>query len=166
MRVLFAAALALGLSASPALAQSITDTDADALLAKMSTPAFDDCIGGDQANSLPAQQRFDACQKALTELADYRRKNPKATPGEKQVHLFYEFAVEMGRSTSLIQLNEPDMSKGCANIERQWALTTKFDTSVVGPSMKENLGGVTEAVRPLVQLCRQQFPAPKGAPPA
>lgn len=166
MRVLFAAALALGLSASPALAQSITDADADALLSKMSTPAFDNCIGGEQANELPAQQRYDACQTALAELADYRRKNPKATPGQKQVHLFYEFAIEMGRSTSLIQLNEPDMSKGCANIERQWVMTTRFDTSVVGPSMKENLGGVTEAVRPLVQLCRQQFPAAKGAPAA
>ncbi len=166
MRVLFVAALALGLSASPALAQSITDADADALLAKMSTPAFDDCIGGEQANDLPAQQRYTACQTALTELGNYRKKNPKATPGEKQVHLFFEFAIEMGRSTSLIQLNGSDMSKGCANIERQWVMTTQFDKSVVGPNMKENLGGVTEAVRPLVQLCRQQFPAPAGAPPA
>lgn len=166
MRVLFAAALALGLSATPALAQSISDADADALLAKMSTPAFDNCIGGDQANELPAQQRYDACQTALSELTAYRRNNPKATPGEKQIHLFFEFAIEMGRTTSLIQLNEPDMSKGCANIERQWVMTTKFDPSVVGPNMKENLGGVTEAVRPLVQLCRNQFPTPKGAPPA
>lgn len=166
MRVLFAAALALGLSASPALAQSISDADADALLARMSTPAFDNCIGGDQAQSLPAQQRYDACQTAMSELADYRRKNPKATPGEKQIHLFYEFAIEMGRSSSLMELNEPDMSKGCANIERQWVMTTRFNPAVVGPDMKQNLSGITEAVRPLVQLCRRQFPAPAGAPAA
>lgn len=166
MRVLFAATLALGLSASPALAQSITDADADALLGKMSTPTFDSCIGGDEAQELAPQVRYDACQKALAELGDYRKKNPKASAGEKQVHLFFEFAIEMGRSSSLMQLNDPDMSKGCANIERQWVMTTRFDTSVVGPSMKENLGGVTEAIRPLVQLCRSRFPAPEGAPPA
>jgi hypothetical protein len=166
MRVLFAATLALGLSASPALAQSISDADADALLAKMSTPAFDNCIGGDEAQELAPQARYDNCQKSLAELADYRKKNPKATPGEKQIHLFYEFAIEMGRSSSLMQLNEPDMSKGCANIERQWLMTTRFDKSVVGPNMNENLTSITEAIRPLVQMCRQQYPAPAGAPAA
>lgn len=166
MRVLFAAAMALGLSATPALAQSISDADADALLERMATPAFNNCIGGDESQTLPAQQRYDTCQTAMKELGDYRRKNPRATPGEKQIHLFYEFAIEMGRSAGLLELNEPDMSKGCANIERQWMMTTRFDRSLVGPDMVGNFDQITEAVRPLVLLCRQQFPAPAGAPAA
>lgn len=166
MRVLFSAALALGLSASPALAQSITDADADALVAKLSTPDFNECIGGEDAQPIPAQQRSVSCEKAMAELNDHRRKNPQATAGQKQIHLFLEFAIEMGRTLSLIELNQPDMTKGCANIERQWAMTTRFDSSVVGPEMGTNLGEVKEAVRPLVQMCRGEFPAPKGAPPA
>lgn len=166
MRVLFAATLALGLSASPALAQSITDADADVLVGQLSTPAFNECIGGEDAQPIPAERRFATCQKAMTELNDHRRKNPQATAGQKQVHLFVEFAIEMGRTLSLIELNQPDMSKGCVNIERQWAMAARFDTSVVGPEMAGNLGEVKEAVRPLVQLCRQQFPAPAGAPAA
>lgn len=168
MRTLFAASAAavICLAATPALAQSITDAEADAQLARMSTPAFNNCIAGDDAREAPAQQRYDACQTAMGELNAYRRANPRASAGEKQIHLFYEFAVEMGRTSSLLELHNPDMSKGCANIERQWVLAGQFNPAVVGPEMRKNLGEVTEAVRPLVTMCRENYPAPKGAPAA
>lgn len=164
--ILAAAASVLCLGASPALAQSISDDDANALVAKLTTPAFDACTESDQAKQLPAQQQYSACQTALAELKQTRRANPRATPGEKEVYLFLESMLEMGHTVALLRVDQAPTARVCGNIERQWALATSSNPAIVGPELKDAQISTREGVRELVRLCRQKFPAPAGAPAA
>lgn len=167
MRTLFAAAAAsvLCLAASPALAQSITDAEANTILADMSTPAFDFCTDSDKAKDRPADEQFNACQTALSELATARAKNRKATAGQKEVYGFFESAVEMGRTYAMLRVDGSPTARVCANIERQWVLSNQANTAIVGPELRGALDSTKEAVRPLVKLCREQFSTPSGALP-
>lgn len=165
MRVLFAAALALGLSASPALAQSISDDDANAMVGKLTTPAFLACTESDEAQRRPPQEALNACQTAMAELNQARRANPKATPGEQEVYLFMESMLEMGRTVSLLRVDGAPTARVCANIERQWVLALSGKPEFVGPELKDAQVSTREGVRELVVLCRGQYPTPAGAPP-
>lgn len=168
MTKLFAPALAaaLCLAASPALAQSITDDQANAMLDKLTTPAFDGCTEPTDTNKLSPEQQLSACQTALTELNNTRRANPRATPGEKEVYLFLENALEMGRTVALLRVDNAPTARVCANIERQWVLATSTNSAVVGPQLQDAHVQTRDGVRSLVQTCRQKHPAPKGAPSA
>lgn len=167
MRHLFAPlATALCLAATPALAQSVTDDTANAMLVKLSTPAFDTCTESDEAKRTSAPVQNSACRTALAELGQTRRSNPRATAGEKQVYLFVEIAIEMGHTVSLLRLDGKPTARVCTNIERQWALGNQIDTAVVGPDLKDALVSTREGVRGLVKTCRNTYPAPAGALPA
>ncbi len=167
MRNLIAACLVstLCLSAAPALAQSVTDSEANAMLAKMSTPAFEFCTDSDANESRPASDQYNACQTALAELAEVRRKNPKVTPGQEEVYNFYESATEMGNTYSMLRVDSKPTPRVCGNIEKQWVLANRANPGLVGPELANALTGMKEAVRPLVKLCRESFAAPDGALP-
>lgn len=168
MRKLIAPALAgmLCLAATPALAQSINDDQANAMVGKLTTPAFTACTESSDENALPAQQQYNACQSALAELKQVRRANPRATAGEKEVYLFLEAMLEMGHTYALLRLDGAPTSRVCGNIERQWVLANSFNSAVVGPELKDAQVSTREGVRDLVKLCRGTHPAPQGAPPA
>lgn len=161
-----ALAAVLCLAASPALAQSITDDQANAMLEKLTTPAFNGCTEPTDTNTLSAPQQLEACATALSELNKARRANPRATPGEKEVYLFLENALEMGRTVALLRVDNAPTQRVCSNIERQWVLATSTNSAVVGPQLQDAHVQTREGVRGLVQTCRQKFPAPKGAPAA
>lgn len=162
--VLAAAAAVLCLSATPALAQSISDDDANAMVGKLTTPAFEACTEAKEEGARPAQEQYNACQTALTELKQVRRANPRATAGEKEVYLFLESMLEMGHTFSLLRLDGTPTARVCSNIERQWELVNSANPAVVGDELKEAQVSTREGVRDLVKLCRATYPAPKGAP--
>lgn len=166
MRTLFAACMAsaLCLAATPALAQSVTDDEANAMLETLATPAFNFCTESETAEGRPAIDQYNACQTALAELAQARAKNPRATPGQKQVYGFFENALEMGNTYSMLRVDGQPTARVCGNIEKQWSLAHRNDPSVVGPQLREAFSSTKEAVRPLVKLCRERFAAPSGAP--
>ncbi|HOB13083.1 MAG TPA: hypothetical protein PK680_10415 [Novosphingobium sp.] len=158
-----AAASAICLAASPALAQAINDDDANALLAKLSTPAFDFCTDSDRAKERPPIDQYNACQTAKAELAEARKKDRKATPGQKEVYGFFGSALEMGTTYSMLRVDGSPTARVCQNIELQWVLASKSNPELVGPDLRDALSATKEAVRPLVKLCRDQFPTPAGA---
>jgi hypothetical protein len=164
--LLTAAASALCLAATPALAQAISDDDANAMVSKLTTPAFDACTESDESKQLAAQQQYSACQTALAELKQTRRSNPRATAGEKEVYLFMESMLEMGHTVSLLRIDQAPTARVCGNIERQWVLATSSNPAVAGPELKDAQTSTREGVRDLVKLCRAKFPAPAGAPAA
>lgn len=168
MRHLFltAAASVLCLAAAPALAQPISDADANALVGKLTTPAFNACTESDEAKRRPPQEAYNACQTALAELSQTRRANPRATPGEKEVYLFMESMLEMGHTVALLRVDGAPTARVCTNIERQWALALSSKPEYVGQELKDAQVSTREGVRELVQLCRKTYPAPTGAPPA
>lgn len=163
---LAAAATVLCLSATPALAQSISDDQANAMVAKLATPAFLACTEAPEREEegRPAQEQYNSCQTALAELKQTRRANPRATAGEKEVYLFLESMLEMGHTFSLLRLDGKPTQRVCTNIERQWVLVNSTNPNVVGPEMKDAQVSTRDGVRDLVQLCRATYPAPKGAP--
>lgn len=166
MRTVLAALVpVLCLAATPVLAQSISDADANALLATMSTPAFDFCTDSDNAQSRPALEQFNACQTALGELATTRARNRNATPGQMEVYGFFESATEMGRTFAMLRVDGAPTARVCTNIERQWVLANRSNPSFVGPELRDAITATKEAVRPLVKLCREQFSTPADALP-
>lgn len=158
-----AVASALVLAASPALAQSVTDAEANQMLADMNTTAFDFCTDSESAEKRAPIEQYNACQTALAELGQIRKKNPKATPGQKEVYNFYEAAIEMGNTFSMLRVDGKPTQRVCTNIERQWVLANSVNGSVVGPELRGAQESTKEAVRPLVKLCREQFSTPAGA---
>lgn len=167
MRRLFVAGMAsaLCLTAAPAFAQSVTDAEANALLAELSTAAFEFCTDTEANDARPAIDQYNACQTALFELAAVRSKNPKATPGQREVYNFYENATEMGNTYAMLRVDSKPTARVCGNIEKQWVLANRSNTGVVGPELASALTGIKDAVRPLVKLCRENFAAPDGALP-
>ncbi len=161
-----AAASLLCLAATPALAQSISDSDANTLLGALSTPASELCADSDKAKAREPIEQYNACQTALSELAAVRKKNPKSTPGQNEVYSFYEASLEMGHTFALLRLDEKPTPRVCVNIEKQWVLANKANVAVVGPQMSEALTATKDLVGPLVKLCREKFPVPAGAIPA
>ena len=165
MRILLAASVipALCLAASPAFAQSISDPDANAMLGSMTTAAFDFCTDSDKAKERPAIEQYNAYQTAKAELAQMRKKDSKATPGQKEVYAFYEDALEMGNTYAMLRVDGAQTARVCANIEKQWVMANSVNPNVVGQEMRDAQNSTREAVRPLVKLCRDQYPAPAGA---
>jgi hypothetical protein len=165
MRTLFAACLtsALCLAATPALAQSVTDAEANSMLDVLSTPAFTFCTDSDNAQSRPAIEQYNSCQTALAELAQVRQKNAKATPGQQQVYIFFENAIEMGHTYTMLRVDGSPTPRVCGNIERQWTLAHRPNLSLVGPELSGAFTSTKDSVRPLVKLCRERFAAPAGA---
>lgn len=167
MRNLIAACMAsaMCLTAAPALAQSVTDNEANAMLEKMSTPAFEFCTNTETSDSRPPIDQYNACQTALTELAEARRKNPKATPGQNEVYGFFESATEMGNTYAMMRVDGKPTARVCGNIEKQWVLANRSNPGVVGPELANALTGMKEAIRPLVKLCRENVATPDNALP-
>lgn len=165
MRTLFAVCLtsALCLAASPALAQTVTDAEANAMLDTLSSASFTFCTDSDAGKTRPAIDQYNACQTALAELASARRKNSKATPGQQQVYIFFENAIEMGHTYTMLRVDGSPTPRVCGNIEKQWTLAHRPDVSLVGPELSGAFTSTKEAVRPLVKLCRDRFAAPAGA---
>jgi hypothetical protein len=168
MRTLIATAAAslLCLAASPALAQSISDADANTMLEGLTTATSDMCTDSDKAKTRPPIDQYNACQTALNELAQTRRKNSKATPGQNEVYDFYLSALEMGNTYAMLRVDQKPTERVCRNIEKQWVLANKANKANVGPEMAGALESTKEAVRPLVSLCREQYPALAGSIPA
>jgi hypothetical protein len=168
MRNLIAATAAslLCLTAAPALAQSISDADANSLLGKLSTPAADLCADSDQAKLREPAEHLNACQTALTELAAARKRHSKATPGQLQVYDFMESALQMGTTFAMLRADGKPTSRVCANIESQWELANRTNTALVGPTMGGALKSTKDLVQPLVKMCREQFPDQAGTIPA
>ncbi len=160
MRKLIAATAAslLCLTAVPALAQSISDKEADTMLGALSTPAAELCADSDKAKQRQAAEHYNSCQSALNELAATRKKNPKATPGQLQVYDFMESGLQMGHTYALLRVDEKPTQRVCANIEKQWVIANRMNTGLVGPAMSEALSSTKELVKPLVSMCREQFP--------
>jgi hypothetical protein len=165
MRKLITAAMAsaLVLAASPALAQSVTDAEANQMLADMNTTAFDFCTDSESAEKRAPLEQYNACQTALAELGQIRKKNAKATPGQKEVYNFFEAAIEMGHTFSMLRVDTKPTARVCGNIEKQWMMANSVNGNVVGPELRGAQESTKEAVRPLVKLCREQFTAPAGA---
>lgn len=166
MRKIITATLAsaMSLAAVPAMAQSVTDADANTMLGVMSTTAFEFCTDSDKGKDLPPIEQYNACQTALSELAQVRAKNPKATAGQREVYAFFEAAVEMGNTYSMLRIDGTPTARVCGNIEKQWRMANSVNSNVVGNELKEAQSSTREAVMPLVKLCREKFAAPSGAP--
>lgn len=165
MRTILIAAMASALVASPAFAQSVTDDQANAMIAAMNSSAFDFCTDSEKAEQRPAIEQYNACQTALTELAQVRKKNPKATPGEREVYDFYEAAIQMGNTLAMLRVDNSPTARVCTNIENQWTAANRTNGNVVGPQLREAQQMTIKAVQPLVKLCRERFAAPSGATP-
>ncbi|HQV04978.1 MULTISPECIES: hypothetical protein [unclassified Novosphingobium] len=165
MRRLLAATMAsaLCLAASPAMAQSVTDAQANQMLADMNSSAFDFCTDSDKSKDRAPIEQYNACQTALAELAQTRRNNPGASAGQKEVYAFYEAAVEMGNTYAMLRVDEAPTARVCGNIEKQWVMANRANPNVVGPELRGAQDSTREAVRPLVKLCREKFAAPAGA---
>lgn len=163
--VLIGMASALCLAATPALAQSISDAEANSMLADLSTPAFNTCTDSDKAKERPAIEQYNACQTAKSEIAQVRRKNPKATPGQREVYAFFEAALEMGNTYSMLRVDGTPTARVCNNIEKQWVMANSVNPNVVGPELRGAQESTREAVQPLVKLCRENFGTPDGALP-
>ena len=165
MRNLLAAAMAsaLCLAASPALAQSVSDDEANRMLEKMNSSAFDFCTDSEKSKDRPAMEQYNACQTALAELAQTRRGNPGASAGQKEVYAFFEAAVEMGNTYAMLRVDESPTARVCGNIEKQWVMANRANPNVVGPELRGAQDSTREAVRPLVKLCRDKYAAPAGA---
>lgn len=165
MRNLLAATIAsaLCLAASPALAQSVTDAQANQMLADMNSSAFEFCTDSDKSKDRAPIEQYNACQTALAELAQTRQKNAGASAGQKEVYAFYEAAVEMGNTYAMLRVDEAPTQRVCGNIEKQWVMANRANPNVVGPELRGAQDSTREAVRPLVKLCREKFSAPMGA---
>ncbi|MBN8500504.1 MAG: hypothetical protein J0M19_05080 [Sphingomonadales bacterium] len=165
MRNLFAACMASALcfTAAPALAQKVTDDEANAMLDAMSTTAFNFCTDSDEAKQRPAMDQYNACQTAIAELAQVRKKNPNPTAGQKEVYRFYESALQMGHTYTMLRVDGQPTARVCGNIENQWVMISGANTAVVGPDLGNAFVSMKDAVRPLVKLCRERFAAPAGA---
>ncbi|MFM5948360.1 MAG: hypothetical protein ACKOPM_03895 [Novosphingobium sp.] len=165
MRILLATAMAsaLCLAASPAMAQSVTDEQANQILADMNSSAFDFCTDSDKSKDRAAIEQYNACQTALAELAQTRKNNAGATPGQKEVYAFYEAAIEMGNTYAMLRVDEGPTARVCGNIEKQWVMANRANPNVVGPELRGAQDSTREAVRPLVKLCREKYAAPAGA---
>jgi hypothetical protein len=165
MRNLLATAVvsALCLAASPALAQSVTDDQANQILADMSTSAFEFCTDSEKSKERAAIEQYNACQTALAELAQTRKKNAGATSGQREVYAFYEAAIEMGNTYAMLRVDESPTQRVCGNIEKQWVMANRANPNVVGPELRGAQDSTREAVRPLVKLCREKYAAPAGA---
>lgn len=166
MRILLAATMAsaLCLAASPALAQSVTDAEANQMLETMNSSAFDFCTDSEKSKDRAAIEQYNACQTALAELAQTRKKNATATPGQKEVYAFFEAAVEMGNTYAMLRIDEAPTARVCGNIEKQWAMANQANRNVVGPELRGAQDSTRDAVLPLVKLCREKFATPAGAP--
>lgn len=167
MRTLISAAAGtlLCLVAAPAMAQSVSDAEANQILAAMETPASSLCADSDRAKAREPIEHFNTCQTALGELAAFRQKNAKASPGQKEVYKFFEASLEMGNTFALLRVDSKPTPRVCANIEKQWALANQTNVALVGPQLADAINSTKLLVRPLVELCRSQFPAPQGAIP-
>lgn len=167
MRIVFAAAMAsaLCLAASPALAQGVTDEQANQLLNELNTSAFDFCTDSEKSKDRPAIEQYNACQTALAELSQARKKNSSATPGQSEVYAFYEAAVEMGNTYAMLRVDGAPTTRVCGNIEKQWVMANSVNPNLVGSELRGAQDATREAVRPLVKLCREKYATPAGAQP-
>lgn len=168
MRTMIAATAALTLvfSAAPALAQSISDSDANTLLGKLGTPAANLCSDSDKGKEREPIEHFNACQTALSELANTRNKDSKASPGKLQVYDFMESALLMGNTFAMLRIDQRPTVRVCSNIELQWVVANRKDSALVGPTMDEALNTTKTMIQPLVKMCREQFPELAGKIPA
>jgi hypothetical protein len=167
MRYLLAAAMASAacFTAAPAFAQTVTDELANKMLADMNTSAFEFCTDAEKSKDRAPIEQYNACQTALAELAQTRKKNSRATTGEREVYSFFEAAVEMGNTFAMLRVDESPTARVCGNIEKQWGMANSVNPAVVGPELRGAQDSTREAVRPLVKLCRERFASPSGALP-
>ena len=154
------------LAASPALGQAAKNSDAlDAHFATLSTSAERVCTNFDGA---ALQDRMDACQLALSQLAAAREAASGLTPGQSSNYDYKRVVLQTGLAATYAQTDKGLSARTCALIESNWAIRDQLrqiPRGALSPSAFETYQNAPEQLPKLVAYCRDDFPAPAGAPP-
>ena len=154
------------LAASPALGQAAKNADAlDAHFASLSTSAERVCTNFDGAT---LQDRMDACQLALSQLAAARDAARGLSPGQTSNYDYKRVVLQTGLAATYAQTDKGLSARTCALIESNWAIREQLrqiPQGALSASAYDTYQNAPEQLPKLVAYCRDDFPAPAGAPP-
>ena len=154
------------LAASPALGQAAKNADAlDAHFASLSTQAEQICTN---YNGASVQDRMDACQLALSQLAAARKAAIGLSLGRSSNYDYKRVVLQTGLAATYAQTDKGLSARTCALIEGNWAIRDQLrqiPRAALSPSAYDTYQNAPEQLPKLVAYCRNDFPAPAGAPP-
>ena len=168
----------LALAAGPALGQAVASAKATATdkatarakaldqhLITLSTPAGTDCSAFDDKT---IQQRLDACQLALAQLAASRSAARGLRAGQIANYDYKQVVLQTALAAAYAQTDNSLSARACALLENSWAIRYRLRSVPRGAlslSAYDTFHQPPAELGEVLGYCRADFPPAPGAPP-
>ena len=162
----------LALAAGPALGQASASAKAtarakalDQHLITLSTPAGTDCSAFDDKT---IQQRLDACQLALAQLAASRSAARGLSAGQIANYDYKQVVLQTALAAAYAQTDKSLSARACALLENSWAIRYRLRSvprGALAPSAYDTFQKPSADLGEVLGYCRADFPPASGAPP-
>ena len=168
------------LAATPVLSKTLakapdktTATDKAAAKAKaldqhfaaLSTPVGTECSAFEDKT---IQQRLDACQLALAQLAASRKAARGLSAGQVANYDYKQVVLQTALAAAYAQADTRLSARACALLENSWAIRSRLRNlprSALSPDGYDTFQKPPPDLSQVLGYCRTDFPPPPGAPP-
>ena len=137
----------------------------DEHFANLATPAGKDCSAFDDKS---AQQRLDACQLALAQLAATRKAARGPSAGQIANFDYQQVALQTSLAAAYAQTDKRLSARTCALLENSWAIRYRLSSiprSALSPDGYDAFQNPPKDLGPVLGYCRADFPPAPGAAP-
>ena len=137
----------------------------DQHFATLSTPAGKDCNAYEDKTN---QQRLDACQLALAQLAASRKAARGLSAGQIANYDYRQVVLQTALAAAYAQTDNSLSARACALLENSWAIRYRLRSVPRGALSLSAYGTFQQPPAELGEVlgyCRADFPPAPGAPP-